>query len=517
MSLYAFFRLAWRPAVVFWALALAGVGFLIGTLSSAFWIGSKGLHGLIPILGWHLHRLSLSSLLFPAFAGLLAGQIVHEIQHCSFSWTLPALRRKLFLSVLCTGLGVALLSAWWYTDPLSNLFHLSNLFQRKYMPYYQSVFIRQERQKALTSPPYGEILSYYETHGSLVAGLPLFALGLLWYCMGTALRVPFKISGENRFSLLTLVLLLLTLGYVDEITNFFRIRPLPSLALSALGAWIYLRQGFSVDTARLEPFVPVYPLLDNFRQTVAGRYRKEKLSFGKPRETMWRGSLTGAGGGIIEWMSAAAYENGGMPLTRWLMSTCGTGIAVTLAVVGLGYLTNGLQNVFRFKFVLWLMSLLVWNQALFSNLFLQKGRLYPLSRSQLAAITYRMSLLHSVILFGVVGIACSLLGGALPALAGRRWRVEVISDVFRTLMPTLVFVPLAYWIRMFYGRPSYGVSLVGWTILSVSVGIIAVGWKNLLPGLIPVSGIALFAGLLLLAQGLYRYGLEAYFRRDDLT
>ncbi len=100
MNLYALFRLVWRPAKMRTPIGIANIA---AFLVLAHLIG-------IVINTGHRERAdgAHAALLFAAFVGLLIGQAVGELEQCSFSWTLPALHRKLAPAVVLTGVVVAL-------------------------------------------------------------------------------------------------------------------------------------------------------------------------------------------------------------------------------------------------------------------------------------------------------------------------------------------------------------------------------------------------------------------------
>ena len=82
MSLYALYRLLWRPALLAVYMLFAGIILLV------LWAAGTKLDSLS-----EPGRLILLTMALPSIAGFFVGQSVGEIQYTPLSWSLPRIRR----------------------------------------------------------------------------------------------------------------------------------------------------------------------------------------------------------------------------------------------------------------------------------------------------------------------------------------------------------------------------------------------------------------------------------------
>ena len=96
----ALFRLLLRPAALAWVPLSMLVSVVVFAAVALFWEIITGPYPPFPRPEW-VHMVVW---LFPALIGLLVGQAIKELQHCYFSWALPALRRRLLPGAVVIGL-----------------------------------------------------------------------------------------------------------------------------------------------------------------------------------------------------------------------------------------------------------------------------------------------------------------------------------------------------------------------------------------------------------------------------
>ncbi len=457
MGFYALFRLLWRWVSILYVL---GLGLVV------LWFLFLYLHG--P----HVHphrppppeRLNLFTLVFSAVVGFLIGQSVSELQHTLLSWTLPNLRRRLFFSLLFVGIVTAFIVTWVYTS--------------------------------LDGP---------------APWLPIFTSVLLWYSMGLALSTnPFpditirdiRLCGVGTFTLALLV----AAGFsINRIPDLYNTQPLLSVLLTALGASLYLHRICGANAARENSLDPIV-----FTGLATGR-SLEKAAIALKRTARRNWQHTGPLTGLFNWIRAGEYENFASNRGGWAAEAVRlSGIAV-LIVMALLYLRE------VFAFLKWYQLTAYWPAVLAmcycieGSFFLQKGWLYPLSRTQLARLAYWSSLLYNAGIYGIMLLTFLFLESLIELDAG--------YDFIRPLTLMFIFTPVCQWLRLRYG-PFLTQALRGLVPFSGSlIGVMVLGviWLKAAPGISDPYEVAACAGLILLSQCLFRYKVETYFKRGDLA
>ena len=450
MGFYALFRLLWRRVSILYVL---GLGLVV------LWFLFLYLHG--P----HVHphrppppeRLNLFTLVFSAVVGFLIGQSVSELQHTLLSWTLPNLRRRLFFSLLFVGIVTAFIVTWvykWFDGPA---------------PW-----------------------------------LPIFTSVLLWYSMGLALSTnPFpditirdiRLCGVGTFTLALLV----AAGFsINRIPDLYNTQPLLSVLLTALGASLYLHRILGANAARENSLVSI----------------KEMVAWKRTPRRNWqhKGPITG----LFNWIRAGEYENFASNRGGWAAGVVRpSGIAV-LIVVALPYLTEVLE--LRVLKGLQLVApgipaYLAMVYCITGSFFLQKGWLYPLSRTQLAKLAYWSSLLYNAGIYGIMLLTFLFLESLIELDAG--------YDFIRPLTLMFIFAPVFQWLRLRYGPVFTQIPIALVLFLGCFIGVTVLGlgwfWLRANPGISDMYEVAACAGLILLFQCLFRYKVETYFKRGDLV
>jgi hypothetical protein len=279
----AFYRPAWRLAILPWvvfALAMAAGLVTNESLSSAVASTQGG--------SAELDQTRTATRLWfvlPVVAGFLAGRVTRELQHRLFSWTLPGLRKSLFLSVL----------------PLA----------------------------VLTPLPFA-----LAAHDG-VAFFALYSTGLLWFWLATA---PFDAYPTPWLSWLALAVLVAAFARAGRLLAFVVTHPASAfmaLMVSALLAW----REYSRGAARARPFHTAFPL----GLTGEGEWWTERLARpGRARE--WSGASPGASRG--GWMRAALYENFGRYRFGWAGWAIGLAFAAAGFVVVAGVRAEDVFSVY---------------------------------------------------------------------------------------------------------------------------------------------------------------------------
>ena len=450
----AFFRLLWRRAL------LAQV-FSVGMCISAV---------LLPVLTTYVPdygisvpwRVNLFTLICPLVVGLfLVGQNTAEIQHTLFSWTLPNLRRNLFRSVLFVGAITAFLAT-----------------------------------------------EAYRWMGGPAPWIPTFTSGLLWYSIGIVTRVrllsddmvrrmSLYVAGAIRIAVFVLAFL-----SINRIADFYSDRPVFSVVLTLAGATLCFVRFHNVNVARKRSLDPISCPEDEAK--IVRRTPVRRLTSNGPVTS------------IFSWIRAAEYENYS---TQWggcaggaVKSSC---IAV-LIVIALPYLKDvqelgiliGLQ-----MFAPGIPAMLALGYSANGSLFLQKGWLHPLSRAQLAKLSYLSCLLYNAGICGIMLLAILIL--------------EVFAEPdnwfgFRRPL-ALVFIvnPVFQWIRFRHGPFFTQIPAILVLFLCCILGVFGLGvgwfWIGLQSSIPLLYEIAVVTGLIVLSQGFFLYKVNRYFKTGDLV
>jgi hypothetical protein len=265
----AFYRPAWRLAMLPWAafvVAMAAAVVADHGLSSAVAAARSG-----TAEADQTRTLMRLWFALPAAVGFLAGRVTKELQHRLSSWTLPGLRKRLFISVL----------------PL-----------------------------ALITP-----LPFSLAANDALTMFALYSTGLLWFWLATA---PFDAYPVPWLSWLGLAALVLAFSRADDLLGFVVAQPaagIGALLLSALLAW----REYSRGAARARPFHTAFPL----GLTGEGEWWTERLA--RPGRTRrWSGASPT---GWVGWMRTALYENFGRYRFGWTGWTFGLALAAAGFIV----------------------------------------------------------------------------------------------------------------------------------------------------------------------------------------
>ncbi len=477
--LHAFFLAAGRPAVA------VGIGFLLVVSWGVIVALTRGFPGVHAPLGF------LCALVLPALAGILAAQVVHELQHCSFTWPLPGVRWKTALGFFVAGAAVTLAvvgSTW---------------------------------QRAELGP-----------------GV-LLAVGIASYCLGSLLNDPLS----STVSALAAAVALALLVFSAAAAELAAAHPLLTVAVVApatagVCAWRY----FGRRTFRRKPFRPTRPM--GWAPDQVQRYERQKRLARKPAGRRWRQAYLG--NDAWKWTRAGLYESWGDLGWADAFGTFRIWPAVLL-VVGLdaaldrGDLSYGsaFANVLYRAFfrppdhpsfgaeddphlmVMLVVSFIGASLAFSKPAAVEEGRPYPLSRDDRSRIAFRGNLVTSALFLLVVGPGFFLVAQAAGWAAGLPLRLDFIPHFLRALLATLVLMPAVSWIRLrtrsFQDRPAgeRGIVTTVWLIvLWVAVGV----GCFLTPLLVaPLVELAMLAVLILLSQSIYRRSLRWHFATADLV
>jgi hypothetical protein len=258
MSVYAFWRLVWRPMVGVWAVLFVGGVGLVPLLDAPGgpWSVLRGQNEIA------LRAAQMSSFLLPAFTGFIAGRITKELQHCSFAWTLPGLRTKLALGIV----------------PLAFLTTLPGT-------------------------------SAWLSAGDPGMAAASFAMGLFWFSMAGVILEPIPTALVSRTLLVCMVLALFRLQHLNAM-----IRQWPWLffVLGLAGAALFFYRDFSATVARARLFLPTMPLgTGGEREWMLERMTRQPV-------TRRRWSIVPIGTGLKNWLKASEYENFGRYRAGWL-------------------------------------------------------------------------------------------------------------------------------------------------------------------------------------------------------
>ena len=271
MNTSALFRLMWRPSRLF---SVQGI-MIVLLLSAAAMLVYLSVYG-----GQRDSAAAIMALLLPAFAGAAVGQAIADLEHCSFSWTLPGLRRELLFwsisaAVMCSLVVVP--------------FHV-----------------------ALGGP----------------RGLAIFGVAALAFCLGlevttllaTGDRTPY-IREILRAMPFAFFLLSHHFGLFERMTALYRMYPAPPLVIGATGAGFYLSRRFRPSSARARlSAAKDSPSGTFFRRAArsAGRRWERSYLFGwlnswirlRSASRQWERSYLGDS--LASWIRAGEYENFGM-------------------------------------------------------------------------------------------------------------------------------------------------------------------------------------------------------------
>ena len=399
----------------------------------------------------------------PAICGALLGRIVQELRHTLLSWTLPTLRRRLFSSLLFGGVVTAFIQTWIYTSA-----------------------------------------------GGTAPWVPIFSSVVLWYSVGLILganpilATMFRDIRRYGFVVFIWILMFAAMFTIDRIVELYNIQPVLCVLLGLLGASLCLYRYFDVNVARENALGPV-----THTQGLKAESRRQ-----------WRrmGPFTG----LFNWIRAGEYENFGFRRVGWpARAAFLPGIAVLGFAACVILLTDDMPgNVMRRQslgFQRVANMFLTVGPAIYAvaysineSLFLQKGWLYPQSRTQFARLAYWSGLLYGAVFFWIMLLAFLVRENLMPQYAG--------YDYIRPLTLILISIPFFQWLRVRYG-PLFFQTSTGVVTICGLLGVLVLSWYSLkaAPHIPDVYEFVSFSGLILLSQFLFRYKVMAYFKTGDLV
>ncbi len=437
-------------------------------------------------------RLHLLPLMFSANIGWTLGVVARGFHFMFLSWTLPNLRKQLISSILCIGIVTALLVTW-----------------------------------------------IYKWLGGPAPWLPIFTSGFLWFNMGIVVgwRLVYVTKGDTDrsdhpirsvgFACCTLLVLVLAGFWIDKMTDLFSTHPFLCIVLTTLGASLCFYNVFGVIASRKKMLFLKASLGRAGRRSNEREATTSKRSFSRKWEHA--GPITG----LLKWIRAGDYENLSAIPGGWLSLSIGLSATAVFFVTALGYYKGygrgshemGIQFVYHamvdpasFKknthvFVSMFLAILGIVYFIVAP-FLQEGRLYPLSRTQLARCAYWGSFRYNAVFCGSMLLAFYFAAILIGFYAGYNAYFRFIPDSVRPLTLMFVFTPLMQWLRLRYGP--IDVLLFPAMLIVCGVGVLGSLWLEVAQDIPAFYEVAACAGLILLSQCLYRYRLETYFRKADL-
>ncbi len=436
----------------------------------------------------------LIAFVIPALIGATAGQAIQEMQHCSFTWSLPGVRWKTALGFLASGAAVTLLAV-------------------------------------------GLSWNLEAATGHLV----LLAVGLSAYCLGSLFDDPLSSWLSVAAVTLALLVALFSAGWAvlaDE--NTVVTAGLVTPAMIALS----LRRLFSRSTFRRKPFLPTRTLADSLSFEPGERYEREKLMAKRPGRRRWRPVYLGSG--TWSWIRASWYETWGdgrravLATTRfWPAVLLVTGAYAVGDEGGESYLEAFAKTFYHAFFrppempsfgelpdphlmVMLVVSLIGPALAFSAPVAVESDRGYPLSRGDRCRIAFWGHLANLALFALTAGLGFFLIAQTVGWAVGYGLRLDFLPHYLRVLLATLVLMPLVWWFRLRNGSceswepGERAVAMIfGILLIWIAIGM----WSFLVPLMLPsaVAEVATLAVLLALSLWSYRRNLVRYFATADLV
>jgi hypothetical protein len=452
--------------------------------------------------------------LFPALIGLLVGQAIKELQHCYFSWALPALHRRLLPGAVAVGLTLALATREILTVLLAPLLLGFARF------------------------PEREIADMWVSFPALSPGLVALSFMVFWIGVRPSLvswlgiMVPLALFSE---------------AVIDVVTQRSAVGVLVTVPLTAL----LICQKFGIESARSRPFITTQALSGGGRRA---DQRRRPWGFGRSPGAEWR--IEHMGADVVRWVQAGVYENHGFH--NRLVRTVGLAIPALAAAYIVGHVlflalddtgasfwsltgvatgsTRGMASFSLFLFTLSVFATVPLSVLLacYASISLTRNSSYPLSRRQLAGVEFWGSLAENAIICGflaalLLGFWSVLYGGlgfegsaSWPAWAGghKGW----IPFLLRPLAVVFLLTPIAQWFRLRYIRAPVGWSSVRRLVNVVGLMIVLTVLATVLGsrsfGFLPRLAVFVdgpFVVLIVLSQMAYRLRVARYFATADLV
>lgn len=505
----ALFRLLWRPVALAWFPlgALCSVTAMMG--AALFWeIGVAGKYGAVSAVGtvqW----------MFPAMIGLLVGQAIKELQHCHFSWALPALRRRLLPGAVTVGLIVSLASR----EILVGMFSPLLFF-----------FARR---------PEREIAEAWQAFPSLSIGVVVVSFMAFWI-------------GVRSSKVTWLVVMAPLVLFSTPITRAVGEFPLLAITLTAPLTAFLMYRTFSASAARRQPFIGTKPLSGDVRRA---DQRRRLPAIRGGRGAVLR--VQHLGDDVANWVRAGIYENHGFrhPVVR--------GAAVSIALVSAVYMISHtigwlfasdissyavIRRAFTSAQAVMILSPIIAVPlsvllTVYCSISLTRRVNYPLSRERMADIEFWGGLVESLIICGV--LTALLIGywsfafGGLGLEGSRAWPTSAggrggwIPLLVRPVVLVFLLMPVTQLFRLRYVRApnDWGsirllINMIGLMIVLTTVVVVVGGNTTTSAGWIPLrASIREFSllvdvqilALAVLVQMAYRRLVNWHFRTADLV
>jgi hypothetical protein len=478
---------------------------LLGRLS-VFWLSVFGLVVMSILVtglsepdekfGMYIDSIFISAFGFPLLAGWLAGAVIQELQHTSFAAVLPKAGPRMFRGFLFAGVAMSLIVTVWI---------------------------------ALVSDP--------------VHSLPvLFAIGLSAYCLGGILLDPLS-SWLTSLNVVVVVALLMKSGSMGHITAG---HPWITIGVTLGVGALCLFRLFARSTFRLKPFRATAPIPGSFSLEKTREFERQRMIREISKRSNWhsRGYL---GGNVWRWVRAAFHETHGARSWKTVVRVISRGWGLGLLIVAHAWADKGewslgeaiarslydglfrspYQAVFgerggQYPLVMIVISLLGIVIALFNPIALNGGIVHPLSRKQVARVSFRCGLVDGAILLLTVGLGWYLVGQLMGILVGIEMRYDYVPFYFRVLLVTLFLLPLAHWGRLKVQeaeRKKFENTLIG-VIFGIVGFVLTTGigtWLS--PRLFgpPLTELLALSLLILASQLFYRHKLNRYYQTADLA
>ena len=258
------------------------------------------------------------------------------------------------------------------------------------------------------------------------------------------------------------------------------------------------------------------------------------MQWARDVEDAWKEEFLGDG--IVNWLRAGRYEMSGWVGNGPRASLFGS-MVVVLAVLLFGYiagLESGNGSLVHFavtltgsppmEFLLSIVaSVFVWIGFLVGTIplfSLRKGAFYPLSRLQLAHLTYAGSLFQALSFTLMLG-ACFVAAGAFVGLfSGEGYSLEDSSGILGLIAWGPVYAPLMQWVHhtMVDSKDQFksGWLLAVYFLLVVFPWAFAWIYHQHLTAEIGAWAFAVLGVLFAALQAAYYFGLRRYYARGDL-
>ena len=397
----------------------------------------------------------------------------------SFIWTLPGWRRRLVTGALVSGVAVASLSTTavpWLGPPWI-------LFPLMILLYFAGAYVG---------------------NNSAIPGRPFLNMGLNF--------VP---SPMFWF-------------FGDEVVAFCVHHPALTLAAMVIVCPAILYSVLNVRSARQRLLAPV----DLSSQEGQRRLR---MQWARDVEDAWKEEFLGDG--IVNWLRAGRYEMSGWVGNSWPSTSLFGSVLIVLVVLLIGYvagLESGNGSLVHFAVtltgsppmktrLLMGVSVCVWIGFLCGTmplLSLRKGAFYPLSRLQLAHLTYAGSLFQALSFTLMLG-ACFVVAGALVGLFwGDGYSLEDSGGILGLIAWGPVYAPFMQWFHHAM-VDSKNQSKFVW-LLAVYFLLVVFPWAfawiyhQHLTAAIGAWTFGVLGVLFAALQAAYYFGLRRYYARGDL-